>query len=89
MINWVLGCALIGIRASACSARGQMIVGTGPQAASKIANQGNYRGRNDSDCAGGRQAASCRNDSDWAAARKPPVTWNVERETWNQAYLVK
>ena len=28
---WVLGCALIGIRASARSATGQMISGTGPQ----------------------------------------------------------
>ena len=73
MINWVLGsgfwvlgsggCALIGIRASAGSATGQMISGTGPEAASKIANRGNYRGRNDSDC---------------AAARKLPGDWLVK-----------
>ncbi len=51
----VSSCALIGIRASAGSATGQMISGTGPEAASKMANQGNYRGRNDSDCAAARK----------------------------------
>ena len=140
MIDWVLGSrfwvlgsgngALIGIRASACSARGQMISGTGPEAASKIANQGNYReagttvialrptgrfehlmcgflmwegssrppppgvkfttpGRRSKAPPTLRSTASCRNYSDCAAAGKPPVTWNVERETWNQASLVK
>ena len=41
---------LIGIRASACSATGQVTSGTGPKVASQAANQGNYRGRNASDC---------------------------------------
>ena len=39
--------ALIGIRASACSATGQMISGTGPQAARNRGNQGNYRDRDE------------------------------------------
>ena len=39
------------IRASVCSMTAQMISETGPQAARKIDNQGNHRGRNDSDCA--------------------------------------
>ena len=47
--------ALIGIRASVHPATGQLSSGTGPQAARNITSQGNYRGRNASDCAAARK----------------------------------
>ena len=49
--------ALIGIRASVCPVTGQIISGTGPQAARNTTNQGNYRGRNEVTA---QQRGSCR-----------------------------
>ena len=67
--------ALIAIRASACPPAGRVSSGTGPQAARNCPNQGNYRGRNDSDCV----AAAGRKEKE-----PKPETWNVKRGTWNR-----
>ena len=58
----------------------QLSFGIGPEAARSSSNQGNYRGKNDSDCAAARKLPDKRDNQRKLISRK---TWNVKRETWN------
>ena len=69
MIDALRNGALIVIRTSAGSATGRVTSGAGPEAVRQAVNQENYRGRNDSDC---------------AAARRPPGNMAGQAETDQQ-----